>query len=43
MPTLEFPAEALPIQGIPAGMGIRIILKNAKITAEKLIIKSGGE
>jgi acetyl-CoA decarbonylase/synthase complex subunit beta len=43
VPTLEFPAEALPIQGIPSGMGIRIILKNAKITAEKLIIKSGGE
>lgn len=43
VPTLEFPAEALPIQGIPSGMGIRIILKNAKITAEKLIIKSSGE
>jgi len=39
-PTLELPAGAIPIQGIPAGMGFRIILKNAKITAEKLIIKA---
>ncbi len=39
VPTLELPAGAIPIQGIPAGMGFRIILKNAKIKAEKLIIK----
>ena len=40
MPTLELPASAIPIQGIPAGMGFTIILKNAKIRAEKMIIKA---
>jgi acetyl-CoA decarbonylase/synthase complex subunit beta len=39
VPTLELPAGAIPIQGIPAGMGFRIILKNVKIKAEKMIIK----
>ncbi len=38
--TLEMPAGAIPIQGMPAGMGFRIILKNAKIKAEKMIIKA---
>ena len=38
--TLEMPAGAFPIQGMPAGMGFRIILKNAKIKAEKMIIKA---
>ena len=40
VPTLEMPASAIPIQGIPSGMGFTIILKNAKIKAEKLIIKT---
>jgi len=40
VPTLEMPASAIPIQGVPAGMGITIILKNAKIKAEKMIIKA---
>ena len=40
VPTLELPAGAVPIQGMPAGMGFRIILKNAKIKAEKMIIKA---
>jgi len=40
VPTLEMPASAFPIQGVPAGMGITIILKNAKIKAEKMIIKA---
>jgi len=40
VPTLELPASAIPIQGVPAGMGFRIILKNAKIRAEKMIIKA---
>jgi acetyl-CoA decarbonylase/synthase complex subunit beta len=39
VPTLEMPAGAIPIQGMPAGMGFTIILKNAKIKAEKMIIK----
>jgi len=38
-PTLELAPGAIPIQGLPAGMGFRIILKNAKIKAEKMIIK----
>jgi len=37
MPTMELPAGAVP--GLPSGMNIRIILKNAKIKAEKAIIK----
>ncbi len=38
-PTLELPPGAVPIQGIPAGVGLKIILKNAKIRAEKMIIR----
>jgi CO dehydrogenase/acetyl-CoA synthase beta subunit len=34
---MELPADAVP--GLPSGMNIRIILKNAKIKAEKAIIK----
>jgi acetyl-CoA decarbonylase/synthase complex subunit beta len=40
VPTMEMPAGAIPISGVPAGMGFRIILKNAKIKAEKMIIKA---
>jgi acetyl-CoA decarbonylase/synthase complex subunit beta len=40
VPTLEMPASAIPIQGMPAGMSLKIILKNAKIRAEKMIIKA---
>ena len=40
VPTLEMPVSAFPIQGIPSGMGFTIILKNAKIKAEKMIIKA---
>jgi acetyl-CoA decarbonylase/synthase complex subunit beta len=40
VPTLEMPATSLPIQGLPAGMNFKIILKNAKIKAEKMIIKA---
>jgi len=40
VPRLELPASAIPIQGIPSGMGFTIILKNAKIKAEKMIIKT---
>jgi len=38
-PTLELAPGAVPIQGLPAGMGFKIILKNAKIRAEKMILK----
>jgi acetyl-CoA decarbonylase/synthase complex subunit beta len=40
MPTLELPAESVPIPGLPAGVGLKIILKNAKIKAEKVIIRA---
>jgi len=40
VPTLEMPGEMMPIQGIPSGFGFKIILKNAKIKAEKMIIKA---
>jgi acetyl-CoA decarbonylase/synthase complex subunit beta len=39
IPTLELPASALPIQGLPQGLNIKIILTNAKIKADKLIIR----
>ncbi|MHA1937706.1 MAG: CO dehydrogenase/CO-methylating acetyl-CoA synthase complex subunit beta [Candidatus Thorarchaeota archaeon] len=40
VPMLEMPSTALPIRGLPAGLNFKIILKNAKIKAEKLIIKA---
>jgi len=43
VPTLELPASALPmsaLQGLPPGMSIKIILKNAKIRAERVIIRA---
>jgi acetyl-CoA decarbonylase/synthase complex subunit beta len=40
VPTLELPGDFAPIQGLPAGMSFKIILKNAKIKAEKMIIKA---
>jgi|SaaInl7_200m_RNA_FD_contig_111_130390_length_7197_multi_9_in_0_out_0_3 acetyl-CoA decarbonylase/synthase, CODH/ACS complex subunit beta len=43
VPTLELPASALPIAGLPQGMKIKIILKNAKIKAEKVIIRAEKE
>ncbi len=43
VPSLEIPASALPIQGLPQGVAFKIILKNAKIKAEKLIIKAEKE
>ncbi len=43
VPSLELPASALPIQGLPQGLNIKIILKNAKIKAEKLIIRAEKE
>jgi acetyl-CoA decarbonylase/synthase complex subunit beta len=42
VPTLELPASALPmsaLQGLPPGMSFKIILKNAKIKAERVIIR----
>jgi acetyl-CoA decarbonylase/synthase complex subunit beta len=43
VPTLELPANALPIQGLPAGLNFKIILKNARIKADKLIIRAEKE
>jgi acetyl-CoA decarbonylase/synthase, CODH/ACS complex subunit beta len=40
VPSLEVPGEYLPVQGLPSGMNIKIILKNARIKAEKMIIKA---
>jgi acetyl-CoA decarbonylase/synthase complex subunit beta len=43
VPTLELPASALPmqaLQGLPPGMSVKIILKNAKIKAERVIIRA---
>ena len=46
VPTLELPASALPmgaLQGLPQGVTIKIILKNAKIRAERVIIRAEKE
>lgn len=43
VPSIELPANALPIQGLPQGVSIKIILKNAKIRAEKVIIRAQKE
>ena len=43
VPSLELPASALPSLGLPQGVNIKIILKNAKIRAEKLIIRAEKE
>jgi acetyl-CoA decarbonylase/synthase complex subunit beta len=40
IPSMEMPAGTIPLQGIPAGMVFKIILKNAKIKAEKMIIRA---
>ena len=40
VPTMEMPVGTIPIQGLPAGMSFKIILKNAKIKAEKMIIRA---
>ncbi len=39
-PRMELPAEAV---GWPAGSGIRIILENARIQAERIIVRRGGK
>ncbi len=39
-PRMELPAEAV---GWPAGSGVRIILENARIQAERIILKKGGK
>jgi len=46
VPTLELPASALPmqaLQGLPQGVTFKIILKNAKIRAERVIIRAEKE
>jgi acetyl-CoA decarbonylase/synthase complex subunit beta len=46
VPNLELPASALPmqaLQGLPQGVTIKIILKNAKIRAERVIIRAEKE
>jgi acetyl-CoA decarbonylase/synthase complex subunit beta len=43
VPSIELPANALPITGLPQGVSVKIILKNAKIRAEKVIIRAQKE
>ena len=38
-PALELPLEGVPIAGLPAGINVKIILKGAKISIKKVIIK----
>lgn len=43
VPSLELPASSLPVEGLPHGTSFKIILKNAKIKAERLIIRAERE
>jgi acetyl-CoA decarbonylase/synthase complex subunit beta len=43
VPSLELPASAFPMAGLPQGVNIKIILKNATIRAEKVIIRAEKE
>ena len=42
-PTLELPPGSVPTAGLPPGMKITVTLKNAKINAEKVIIRVSKE
>jgi acetyl-CoA decarbonylase/synthase complex subunit beta len=43
VPSIELPASAFPQMGLPQGVNIKIILKNATIKAEKVIIRAEKE
>jgi acetyl-CoA decarbonylase/synthase complex subunit beta len=38
-PTMEIPLEGVPMAGLPAGLNVKILLKGAKISVKKVIIK----
>lgn len=43
VPSLELPASMVPMVGLPQGVNVKIILKNVKIKAEKVIIRAEKE
>ena len=43
VPSMELPASMVPIAGLPQGVNLKIILKNVKIRAEKVIIRAEKE
>ena len=42
-PTVEVPLEGMPMAGLPAGLNVKILLKGAKISVKKMIIKPAKE
>jgi len=43
VPSMELPASMVPMAGLPQGVNLKIILKNVKIRAEKVIIRAEKE
>ena len=43
VPSLELPASMVPMAGLPQGVNLKVILKNVKIKAEKVIIRAEKE
>ena len=43
VPSMELPASMVPMAGLPQGVNLKIILKNVKIKAEKVIIRAEKE
>ena len=43
VPSMELPASMVPMAGLPQGVNIKIILKNVKIKAERVIIRAEKE
>jgi len=43
VPSLELPASMVPMAGLPPGVNLKVILKNVKIRAEKVIIRAEKE
>jgi acetyl-CoA decarbonylase/synthase complex subunit beta len=43
VPSMELPASMVPMAGLPQGVNLKVILKNVKIRAEKVIIRAEKE
>ena len=43
VPSMELPASMIPMAGLPQGVNLKVILKNVKIKAEKVIVRAEKE
>ena len=43
VPSMELPASMIPMAGLPQGINLKVILKNVKIKAEKVIVRAEKE